>query len=222
MTADLLDIVRDAGAEHALRRYFAEDAAERFSGRRFEMWRGGDDRADTRNVITDDDLVAIQMLNVKVPAEVAIHLLDGTLGRKISGLLAGIDATTELGTAAAADLLNAGAPAYRAWQLLKQQHGIDYVIASKLLARKRPALIPVYDGVIRCRFGAPAQVWRKLHGQLAADDERLRREAANLRTRANIPAAVSVLRVPDVVLWMRHHVQHTKRGCPGRGAVPLV
>ncbi|MCM4083554.1 DUF6308 family protein [Paractinoplanes hotanensis] len=217
----LLDMVRGPEAERTLRWYFAEDRVQRYTGRRFEAWHGGGNRAATRDVITDDDLIAVQMLNVRVPAEVAIGLLDGDLGRKISQLLADIDTRIEMGTPAASDLITEESPAHRAWQLLKQQHGVDYVIAGKLLARKRPALIPVYDSVIRCQLGAPPRMWQALHDRLAADNGRLRQQLAALRAHSDIPVTVSLLRVLDVVLWMRHHSQHRKRNCPAFGTVPL-
>ncbi|MFC4092574.1 MULTISPECIES: DUF6308 family protein [Micromonospora] len=46
------------------------------------------------------------------------------------------------------------------------------------------------------------------------DNGKLRHEVTALHARAGVPAAVRVLRVLDVVLWMRHHRQHQKRGSP--------
>ncbi|MEV5508792.1 DUF6308 family protein [Streptomyces orinoci] len=46
---------------------------------------------------------------------------------------------------AEADVLAEGSPADQAWHLLCAQYGVDWVIAGKLLVRKRPRLLPVYD-----------------------------------------------------------------------------
>jgi hypothetical protein len=77
--------------------------------------------------------------------------------------------------------------------------------AGKLMARKRPHLIPAYDQVIACLLGNPNHVWQRLHHRLAVDGGTLRDELAALRTRTKIPATVSLLRVLDVVLWTSHH-----------------
>jgi hypothetical protein len=89
------------------------------------------------------------------------------------------------------------------------------------MARKRPRLIPVYDRVLSCLFGAPEHVWLRLHRRLSANDGELRAALADLRTGAEIPAAVSLLRVLDVVLWMGHRESHQPNSCPGFDSVAL-
>jgi hypothetical protein len=219
--ADLLDIIRDDQACTDLARYFVENTSKPYSGRRFEALAGGGDRPETRNLVAADDLVAVQMLSVHVPAEAAIDLLDGALGRDIAKYLQEIPGDVELGTPAAADLVADKSAANAVWALLKKQKGISFVIAGKLLARKRPKLIPVYDRVIRCLFGEPAQVWEVLHGRLAADGEELRQELIALRDRTGVPASISALRVLDVVLWMRHRSSHQRTACAYAGTVAL-
>lgn len=95
------------------------------------------------------------------------------------------------------------------------------MIAGKLLARKRPHLIPVYDQVIRCLLGRPEKVWLKQHDQLAADDGALRQELRSLRSPADVPGHVSLLRVLDVVLWMSHRTKHRARDSTERGSVAI-
>jgi len=75
---DLLDLVRDDRAAEDLRTYFDEDVPLLYTGRRFEILAGGGDHRDTCDVITGDDLMAVQMLSVRFPSEVAIGLLAGT------------------------------------------------------------------------------------------------------------------------------------------------
>ncbi|WP_330440480.1 DUF6308 family protein [Micromonospora sp. NBC_00821] len=222
MAADLLDLIRAESAFDNLRAYFDETLPRPYSGRRFEALAGGGDRPNTRDMVTADDLVAVRMLSVTVPAEASIGLLEGELGEQISGLLAQIPTDVELGTAGAMCLVADGRAADGAWRLLDEQIGIDYVIAGKVMARKRPHLIPVYDQVVRCLYGKPEKVWLRLHRRLTADRGVLREELALLRARTGIPSAASLLRVLDVVLWMHHHQPHLRSGsCPGFGSVTL-
>ncbi|WP_203843145.1 DUF6308 family protein [Winogradskya humida] len=220
MPYQLTEIVRGEGALEDVRAYFHEARPRLFTGRRFEALAGGGDRPGTRDIITADDIVAVQMLSVSVPAEVSIDLLDGRLGRAMSDLLPEIPTGVELGAAEARKLVEDGGPADRAWHLLKSQTDVGYVTAGKLMARKRPHLIPVYDDVVSCLFGRPDHVWLRLHDLLAADDGELHKELTHVRGRAGLSANVGLIRVLDVVLWMSHHQLHRSgRDCAGFGTV---
>jgi hypothetical protein len=217
----LLDVVRADRSADDLRTYFNEGLPLPYTGRRFDTLAGGGDQPDTRDVITGNDLIAVQMLSVKFPAEAAIDLLDGDLGRQITALLSKIPTNVDLGTDRADELVADGEPADQAWHLIESRREVGYVIAGKLMARKRPHLIPVFDRVLSCLFGAPDHLWLRLHRQLAADNELLRDALAELRAQAQIPAAVSLLRVLDVVLWMGHRGTHQPNSCPGFNTVAL-
>ncbi|GAB3524279.1 DUF6308 family protein [Phytohabitans suffuscus] len=210
MSAALMDLVVAGRAVADLRAYFREDGPLPYTGRRFEALDGGGDRPGNRDVITGSDLIAVQMLSVKFPAEVAIDLLDGDLGRQMTRLLAEIPTDIDLGTDGAEVLVGDGNHADQAWHLVEKQREVGYVIAGKLMARKRPRLIPVYDRVLSCLFGAPRHMWIRLHHQLAANNGELRAVLADLRTGTAIPATVSLLRVLDVVLWMGHRETPTQ------------
>ncbi len=93
--------------------------------------------------MTADDLVAVQMLSVLVPGPVALNLLEGELGEQVAHHLAVIPVGVAINDAAAAALIGPAGPATAAWQLLEQQYDVGWVTAGKLLARKRPGLIPV-------------------------------------------------------------------------------
>ena len=99
-----------------------------------------------------------------------------------------------------------------------KQHEIDggqRPAAGKLLARKRPRLLPVYDQAVRCILGRPKSFWLDLRGALRADNHAPHRELMVLRQAADIPASVSALRVCDVVPWMHHRTDHQQRSCIG-------
>jgi hypothetical protein len=128
----------------------------------------------------------VQCLNVAVPAQVSLNLLEGHLGIQVSGLLRNIPATVELGESGARDHVLPRSPADQAWQLLKEQDGVGWVIAGKLMARKRPRLIPVWDHVVRCAMGRPQSVWLWLD-ELLGQNDRLTGQLRQLHQVARLP-----------------------------------
>lgn len=197
-----------------LQRYFGIDGAQgegAYTGSRFEELGGGGDRPEAADRITAEDLIAVQTLSVVVPARVALDLLEGSLGTRLSGLLHAVPRDTDMVDADA--LVPAhGSPADQAWRLLCEQHGVNWVIAGKILARKRPRLLPVYDRIVRCAVGRPPSFWLALHAALREDDAALHRMLLELRQRAGVPETVSALRVCDVAVWMNHRA--AGHACP--------
>ncbi len=176
-----------------------------FAGSRFESLCGGGDRAEVANRVVADDLVALTMLSVNVPAYVALDLVEGEDGRKLTDLLADIPTNLDLGAPGAAEALQEGSSAWRAYDLLRRRGtrrfpGIGWVTASKLLARKRPRLVPVYDSVVSDAIGSPKRVWDYFN--TVFQDKRLTEALAERRTEAKVPVNVTLPRVLDVVLWM--------------------
>ncbi|MFI1453835.1 DUF6308 family protein [Streptomyces roseus] len=151
-----------------LRSYFGiglpPDAAP-FTGGRFEHLAGGGDRSEIADRVTAEDLVAVQTLSVTVPAPVALDVLEGRLGVQLSGLLRAVPTGIDM-VDADASVLADGSPADQAWRLLCEQRGVNWVIAGKVLARKRPRLLPVYDRIVRCAVGRPPSFWLALHTAL--------------------------------------------------------
>ncbi|MFE2944924.1 DUF6308 family protein [Streptomyces sp. NPDC059255] len=202
------------GVVDDLRRYYGvglPSGMAAFTGSRFEHLAGGGDRPEVADRFTAEDLVAVQTLSVTVPASVALDILEGRLGVRLSGLLQAIAWDIDM-VDAEADVLAEGS-ADQAWHLLCAQHGVDWVIAGKLLARKRPRLLPAYDRVVRCALGRPRpSFWLALHAALRADDRALHRQLLALRQIAGVPETVSALRVCDVAVWMGHRAEG--HACP--------
>ncbi|MFD4652883.1 DUF6308 family protein [Streptomyces sp. NPDC056721] len=210
-------VIRAEQAGEDLRRYFGiggPSATASFTGRRFEHLAGGGDRPAFADAVTADDLIAMQTLSVTVPATTALELLEGELGGQLSELLRQVPNGRDMVEVDASDLAP-GSAADAAWHLLRSRRGIGWVTAGKLLARKRPRLIPVYDQVVKCVVGSPRSFWLDLHAAVLADGCALHEELVALRRSAEVPETVSVLRVCDVALWMRHHGQHRKTDCGG-------
>ena len=59
--------------------------------------------------------------------------------------------------------------------------------AGKLLARKRPCLIPAHDNVVRCAFERPKEIWTALRDALRQDDGSFRAVLEELRTGRSVP-----------------------------------
>ncbi|WP_269456368.1 DUF6308 family protein [Micromonospora auratinigra] len=150
-----------------------------------------------------------------MPAGRRLDLLRGELGRAVSAELVKIPIDVELGEDDAHAYIADGGAADTAWQLLRGATGIDWVIAGKLLARKRPKLVPVYDRVVSCAYGSADGFWEWLHGKLLEDGGVLARRLDTLHQEAYLPEMVSRLRVLDVVFWMRHRPAHLASGGSG-------
>lgn len=224
MDAGLRDIVRghlgSGDAVGHLREYFGLDGGAAYTGARFEGLGGGGDRVGVADVVTAEDLVAVQMLSVRVPKETALELLEGETGRSLSDLLRRIPVDADMAEVDASEL-DTGSAAHQAWQLLRALDGIEWVTAGKLLARKRPRLVPVYDNVVKCLLGRPSHFWLPLRTALRADDNALHHTLLDLRKRAGVPETVSALRVCDIVLWMAHREDHRSSRCPGHGTLSV-
>jgi Family of unknown function (DUF6308) len=164
---------------------------------------------------TASDLLAVQLLSVQVPSRVALDLLEGGLGEEAAEFLRQIPTSVRLWDDAAEHLIKKGGPVDSVWRLLDHQDGVGWVTAGKLLARKRPSLIPVYDGVVRCALGWPKDFWQALRDTLRQDNGWFRAAVEDRMKLAGIPPAITPLRGLDVVLWMHHRSSHTGYQCSG-------
>ncbi|MEU6391720.1 DUF6308 family protein [Streptomyces sp. NPDC046939] len=209
----LHDIASAERTVQHLRRYFGLDPGPGevpYTGSRFEHLAGGGDRPETANCFTADDLIAVERLSVRVPQELILELLEGSLGSHLSNLLSEVPTDLDLADADVS-LLQQGSSAHAAYDALRARHGLGRTRVAKLLARKRPRLLPVYDSVVGCAAGYPDSWWCALHSVLRADNQALHRAYAGLRSDAGLPETVSVLRVIDVAVWMRHHDDHDSK-----------
>jgi hypothetical protein len=215
----LTKILADDQACQDLRCYFGvglgSGEVSPYTGGRFEFLDGGGDQVEICSRFTAADIVALGLLSIDLPGRVALDLLEGALGDEAAALLAQIPASVNLWDEEAADLIAKGGPADNLWRLLERQDGAGWVTAGKLLARKRPALIPVYDNVVRCAFGWPQDIWTALRNALRQDDGSFRAALDDLRQRAGLPRQVTPLRVLDVTIWMQHSSLHTGSRCSG-------
>ncbi len=142
-----------------------------------------------------DDLLAITLLDVNV-GPLALRRLLGDQRDGVSRLLAKVKPEVDLWEADNEVLGKAAI----LWNLLTGLVGVGPVTAGKVLARKRPRLIPIVDSVVedalQCEAGT---YWATIRGCLT---EERRRVIEALRP-PGIDAAVSTIRLMDVAIWMR-------------------
>ncbi|MEU5034072.1 DUF6308 family protein [Streptomyces rubiginosohelvolus] len=189
-----------------LRRYWAvpPNGAPAYTGARFERLTGGGDQPEVANHFTSADFIAVATLSVDVPVRAVLHVLEPAGRNSYSRLLAQIPVDLEL--AAAEDRHVAkDSPAWNLWQTLRDVDGIGSVAAGKLLARKRPRLLPVYDSVIKKVFERPPtdlSFWSDVRRALRADDRMLVAHLEDVRGLAGIGEDIGVLRVLDTAAWL--------------------
>lgn len=211
MTIDIPGELRDEEyATRLVKRYLATDSAgrARYSGADFERLGGGGDRPETAFTFTAEDLLAVSMLSVRIDGYHALHVLHYQ-ARELNGLLAAIPPDVTLTDPQAAGLIAEDGPAQALWQAICDIHSRpEYdrtgpVAAGKLLARKRPHLIPVYDSRVKKVLSRPRidrSWWHDLRAQLIKDHE-LVSQLKSVRGGANA-GHMSLLRVFDVMCWM--------------------
>jgi hypothetical protein len=189
--------IRDVltGGKELVRIFFEEpdDFGTGFAGRTFD-----DLEPNLSDKWTPSDLVAVSLLDVRVrPSGVRAILQDhkahfNALLSHVSHKIALWDDSDDVDHA----LHSAEALQHE----LRELPGIGRVTTSKLMARKRPRLIPIDDRVIRGRLGLSVDepFWRPMRSVL--------RENGTLDAirslRPDGHSGISELRVLDVALWM--------------------
>ena len=200
----LLTLLEPAGADRAaalLRRYFTPRPVGTFTGAHFERLGGGGDRPQIADEFTAEDLIAVSMLSVTVVSEAALEILT-TRQRRLRELLRAIPTDTVLADLPAADLGDTW-PVRPLYRELLSIPDVGETTACKLIARKRPHLVPILDSVVTQELSiAHGQFWLPLHDWLAADGRANHLYLESLRSRAGLGPDISVLRVFDVLTWM--------------------
>lgn len=194
----------DAHAIALLREYYQPAPEHRggvaHTGCLFDTWAGGGAAAGVADRFTADDLIALSLLGVTVPGRTAILLLDRQAA-EYSALLAAIGPDRDLADVPDGEI-SPNWPAWRAHDLLRTLDGLDWVGAAKLLARKRPRLIPGYDRAVRAVLGGEHYYWEPLRESLRADGRRLHQRLLQIRDKAEVPADISAIRVFDILASM--------------------
>lgn len=204
------DVLAAPGVDDLVAAYFNSDGP--FAGTLFDLL-----GENPSNVLTLDDLLATTLLDISWrPLAVRALLAEGD---HVTAGLATIP--TNL------DLWNAGPDAIQSATVLHQWFdqlpGVGPVIASKLLARKRPRLVPIHDDVVFRVLAPPRnKFWVTLAAALT--DSALRAAIEDLRPAGD--ESISLLRLLDVAIWIRHSRSRNARnarravGVPEPGPLP--
>ncbi|MEO8555153.1 MAG: DUF6308 family protein [Actinomycetota bacterium] len=189
----------------ALSTYF-HGTPRQFSGSLFDSFGGGGDRPEVENQITSDDLLAVAAVNAAMPAVVTNQLLSEPLSGRLTARLRQLATDVDLWDAED-EVLTVAAEAYeqiRSIHPIVSGYGEGWAAANKLLARKRPRLIPMYDAKVRrvANLAEGASWWFSLRHAMHVDgeDNEIRYRVCAAMREADI-GYVSVLRGLDVILW---------------------
>ncbi|MBU8827475.1 DUF6308 family protein [Mycolicibacterium goodii] len=142
------------------------------------------------------DLLAVSLLEPLKPP--AVRALLTTRSGEFTELLQELPADVDLWDATDTHL----AAAERCDVALRSLRDVGETRASKLMARKRPRLVPIVDSVIRHALSLGGEPRRELRECLADPEVR----AAVERARPQVAPAeiISTLRLLDAVVWIRH------------------
>jgi hypothetical protein len=198
--------------QEALAKYFTIDG-KGHTGSQFELLISGSDPSR----FTERDLVALSTLNVEVPARAALWILSPEGQAQTSALLAGIPNGVDIWKPEVENAFADDGKLMQLWDCLGKANWPTAALGgglggstkrSKLIAAKRPRLVPVLDKVVKDTLPKSENYWRAFQDVLR--DESCR-ESLTLATNHDcVPPGVSLLRRIDVVIWMNNHEKHRK------------
>lgn len=221
---EILNEEHIADAAGLVSRYYGplERTGSPRTGAYFEDWGGGGDRRQIANQLIEEDFVAVSMLAVNVPAEAAVGLR--ARAEDVQDLLEQIPThldLTMLDRAEYDEHLGPGSAGKKLWDLLRGNEGyrwdVGHTTASKIMARKRPKLFPIFDSYVGPMMGhanANGQ-WETWWQAFQSDGKTLGPRLDRILELSDVPNTPSRLRVMDVVLWL--HAKDLERAAgPGR------
>lgn len=176
-----------------LDRYFSGTPGDQFSGRWFDKFAAMGDA----NRFGPSDVLAVEALSVRMRPESAAKMIIANADR-FSSLLQQIPNEVDLWDVDPS-VIGDGSPAAELHAALDGLPGVGWVTAGKLMAAKRPRLIPILDKQVEGLLKPPrGGFWASMYEQLSVDARR--RAIADVCEVA--PHGVSLLRRIDVALWM--------------------
>lgn len=226
------ELLDETYARSLLRSYFRRDRTGYvYSGAMFDTYPAdlaatAADLPATANVITDSDIVALSMLGIRATGYEAL-IITRDKSSEIETLLAELPPGALIEEDESAGLLSPDGPAWALWDLLRdvkdrtKDARFGAVAAGKILARKRPGLIPIEDSRIAEVFRRPSpdrdKNWwddvrsASLDPRHAAGGTTLWRNLERIKDQEHL-SRLPILRVLDVIGWM-----HARSG-PDAGA----
>jgi hypothetical protein len=216
------ELLDETYARGLLRDYFRrDDGGWVYSGAMFDTYpaepaTAAASQPAAANAITDSDIVALSMLGIRATGYEALIITRYTT-REIEALLAKIRADALIDEDESAGLLSPDGPAWKLWELLRdvkdrtKDARFGTVAAGKILARKRPGLVPIGDSRIAAVFRRPPpdrdERWwddvrsASLYPRKTAAGTTLWRYLDRIKDEENL-AHLPTLRVLDIIGWM--------------------
>lgn len=164
--------------------------------------------------VTPDDLIAVTMLSIPInessTSGIRPSAILGIQARadEVRSLLNELPVDRDLHTLTQDDFdrwLGSDSPGNALYELMRQHISLPRVATHKLLARKRPLLLPIRDTVVERALGLTHRNdgwWRPWWIALSTDDLLVLR-LQEIRERAAAPH-LSLLRVADIVMWLQN------------------
>ncbi|NKS36501.1 hypothetical protein GS488_12630 [Rhodococcus hoagii] len=193
----------DAAAVEVLQDYFRRPwvkTGRLRSGALWDEWDSSGTRARDADVFTADDFVAVTLLSVAVSPDGADILLRERRD-EFAELLREVGPDRDL--VEEADELTSEWPAWRLETALWTIPSIGRTVASKLIARKRPRLYPIYDRVVGEVLDTRKAHLNPIRQALRDSDRELHHRLVALREQADLPDTIPAVRVLDVLAWMQ-------------------
>ena len=198
------------------------------SGALFETFGGRGDVGPDKDRFTYTDCFAPSFLSVDAPPTAAFRLVEGNYATSTAEKLAGIPTQTHLNAEVWGEY---GKTVDGLFQQLKELHGIGWVTASKLIARKRPDLVPVLDNVVYHALKLPdyaRDAWKLIADYMNDTDiqeslSAIRAGAVATYTPEKYPDALNLagiktlspISVFDICVWNEHsgHLKGSHPDC---------
>jgi hypothetical protein len=202
-----------ADAVQLLCRYYGtSDPATTHTGASFEVIGHIWNDQGYENEFTPSDLLALSTLSVPVEGRSAVVVMSPSFLEDANSLLAKIP-NIEISDPDAVEHLALGSPGSEIWKLLRSVPGFGPVSTSKLLARKRLGLLPIYDAMIDRALGLDGSrgLWLGIHEMVTRDSKALYEHLVSLRDGAHLPQTVTPLRALDVILWRNERDRDDRR-----------
>jgi len=197
--ASIRRIARCPASPAYVRAYFSDP---RFAGADFDAM-----GPNPTNAFSYADLLALNLLDVRVGPIALRKLLSGAFDDLLRALPSDLDLWSpamEVGGKNWNDALNL-------YNKILKIPGMGRTKTSKLLARKRPNLIPIHDSIIERELLLKKRYWAPLRNELLAVE--LRESIIGFAPSIEI----SVLRKFDIAVWM--HGSRSKNAIEVRSAI---
>lgn len=200
--AQVLCEIADTASISRLESYFTT-----YSGRGFDKiaMEGPPDR------FTAGDLYACALLSAEIDPHTGADLLDQEAER-CTRLLRAIPSDVSIRDEQSADALASDGSGAELYGLLRSMKSIGPTRASKLLAVKRPGLVPIRDSFVEEALdaGKVSEWWASMMSVWSTPD--LGPAVDSLRSRAGsaVPPYVTDLRLVDVAVWLSIETAHRR------------